>query len=88
VTLVQLPDEVVADLRKRLRRVADQVQGVELILDEGRECRDVVTQTSAATKALEQAGFRLEAAGLACCVENPEGAEADGYPIAPFSGCS
>ncbi len=78
---MQLPDEVVDDVRKRLRRVAGQVQGVERMLEEGRECRDVVTQMSAALKALEQAGFRLVAAGLAYCVENPEQAEADGYPL-------
>jgi DNA-binding FrmR family transcriptional regulator len=51
------------------------------MLDEGRECRDVVTQISAATKALEQAGFRMVAAGLAYCIENPEEAAADGYPL-------
>jgi DNA-binding FrmR family transcriptional regulator len=78
---VQLPDEVVDDVRKRLRRVAGQVQGVERMLEDGRECRDVVTQLSAALKALEQAGFRLVAAGLAYCVENPEQAEADGYAL-------
>jgi len=78
---VQLPDEVVEDVRKRLRRAAGQVQGVERMLEEGRECRDVVMQLSAASKALEQAGFRLVAAGLSYCVEHPEEAEADGYPI-------
>jgi DNA-binding FrmR family transcriptional regulator len=78
---LQLPDEVVDDVRKRLRRVAGQVQGVERMLEQGRECRDVVTQLSAALKALEQAGFRLVAAGLAYCVENPEQAEADGYAL-------
>lgn len=78
---MQLPDEVVDDVRKRLRRVAGQVQGVERMLEDGRECRDVVTQLSAALKALEQAGFRLVAAGLAYCVENPEQAEADGYAL-------
>jgi len=78
---VQLPAEVVDDVCKRLRRVAGQVQGVERMLDQGRECRDVVTQLSAASKALEQAGFRLVAAGLTYCVEHPEQAEADGYPI-------
>jgi DNA-binding FrmR family transcriptional regulator len=78
---MQLPDEVVNDVRKRLRRVAGQVQGVERMLEEGRECRDVVAQISAATKALEQAGFRLVASGLAYCIEHPEDAEADGYPI-------
>jgi len=78
---VQFPDEVIDDVRKRLRRVAGQVQGVERMLDEGRECRDVVTQISAAGKALEQAGFQLVAAGLTYCIEHPEDAEASGYPI-------
>lgn len=78
---MQLPDEVIDDVRKRLRRVAGQVQGVERMLEDGRECRDIVPQISAATKALEQAGFRLVASGLTYCVEHPEDAEADGYPM-------
>jgi DNA-binding FrmR family transcriptional regulator len=78
---MQLPEDVVADVRKRLRRVAGQVQGVERMLDEGRECREVVAQLSAATKALEQAGFRLVASGLVYCLQNPEEAAADGYAI-------
>jgi DNA-binding FrmR family transcriptional regulator len=40
-----------------------------------------VTQLSAASKALEQAGFRLVAAGLTYCLENPDQAKADGYAI-------
>jgi DNA-binding FrmR family transcriptional regulator len=51
------------------------------MLDEGRECRDVVTQISAASRALERAGFRLVSAGLTYCLAHPEEAEADGYPI-------
>jgi DNA-binding FrmR family transcriptional regulator len=78
---LQLPEEVITDLRKRLHRVAGQIEGIERMLDNGRECRDVVTQISAATKALEQAGFRLVAAGLTYCLANPEQAEVDGYPI-------
>ncbi len=78
---MQLPDEVVDDVRKRLRRVAGQVQGVERMLEDKRECRDIVTQLSAATKALEQAGLRLVAAGLAYCVEHPEAAAQDGYAL-------
>jgi DNA-binding FrmR family transcriptional regulator len=78
---MQMPDEVVDDVRKRLRRAAGQVQAVERMLAEGKECRDVVTQLSAATKALEQAGFKLVAAGLTYCLENPEDAAADGYPL-------
>lgn len=78
---MKLPDDVVDDVRKRLRRVAGQVQGVERMLDDGRECRDVVAQLSAATKALEQAAFKLVASGLAYCVEHPDEAAADGYAI-------
>jgi DNA-binding FrmR family transcriptional regulator len=78
---VQLPDEVSAEVRRRLRRVAGQVQGVERMLEEGRDCKEIVAQISAATKALEQAGFRLVAAGLTYCLEHPEEAEADGYGV-------
>ena len=78
---MELPQEVVDDVRKRLRRVAGQVQGVERMLEEGRECRDVVAQLSAATKALEQAGFKLVASGLAFCLEHPDEAAADGYAL-------
>jgi NAD(P)-dependent dehydrogenase (short-subunit alcohol dehydrogenase family) len=78
---MQIPDNVIDDVRKRLRRAAGQVQAVERMLSEGRECREVVIQISAATKALEQAGFKLVAAGLTYCVERPDEAEADGYSL-------
>jgi DNA-binding FrmR family transcriptional regulator len=58
---MELPEEVVEDLRKRLRRV--------------------VAQLTAATRALEQAGFKLIASGLVYCLDNPEAAAADGYAI-------
>jgi DNA-binding FrmR family transcriptional regulator len=76
---MELPEETVADLKKRLRRAEGQVRGVQAMLDEGRDCRDVLTQLTAATKALEQAGFMLVAAGLTWCVSDPERAEAEGY---------
>lgn len=78
---MEMPAEVIEDVRRRLHRVAGQVKAVERMLDDGRECRDVVTQISAATKALEQAGFRLVAAGLTYCVQQPEAATAEGYPL-------
>lgn len=78
---MEFPEEVTNEVRKRLRRVAGQVQGVERMLAEGRDCKEVVSQLSAATKALEQAGFRLVAAGLTYCLEHPEEAAADGYAV-------
>lgn len=78
---MELPADVVEDVRKRLRRAAGQVQAVERMLAEGRECRDIVTQLYAATRALEQAGFKIVAAGLTYCLEHPDEAEASGYPL-------
>lgn len=79
---MELPEEVVVDVRKRLRRAAGQVAAVERMLDEGRDCKEIVTQLSAATRAMEQAGFRLVSAGLVYCLTDPERAEAEGYPLA------
>ena len=81
---MELPEDTVADVIRRLRRVEGQVRGIQQMLAEGRDCRDVVTQLSAANKALEQVGFRLVSAGLTYCIANPEQAEADGYPLATF----
>lgn len=78
---MQLPDDVTADVRRRLRRVSGQVDGIERMLGEGRECRDVLTQLAAARRALDQASFQLVAAGLSYCLEHPEDAETDGYAI-------
>jgi DNA-binding FrmR family transcriptional regulator len=78
---MELPDEVIDDIRKRLHRVRGQLAGIERMLDEGRECKDVVTQISAATKALEQAGFKLVSAGLTYCLTHPDEAAASGYPL-------
>ena len=78
---MDLPEETIADLLKRLRRIEGQVRGIQQMLTDGRECRDVVTQISAAAKALEQAGFKLVASGLTYCLTEPEAAAEDGYAL-------
>ncbi len=78
---MKVPAEVIEDVRRRLHRVGGQVEAIERMLDEGRECREVVTQISAATKALEQVGFRLVASGLTYCLASPEDAAAEGYSL-------
>jgi DNA-binding FrmR family transcriptional regulator len=79
---VELPDDTIDDLLKRLRRVEGQVRGIQQMLKEDRDCRDVVTQIAAANKALEQAGFVLVAAGLTWCLADPERSRAEGYDVA------
>jgi len=78
---VVLPEETVEDLIKRLRRVEGQVRGVQQMLADRRDCRDVVTQISAASKALDQAGFVLVAAGLTWCLKDVERSKAEGYDV-------
>lgn len=79
---MELPQETVDDLIKRLRRIEGQVRGLQQMLTDQRDCRDVVTQLSAANKALEQVGFNLVAAGLTWCLEDPERSAAQGYEVA------
>ncbi|HEX6417830.1 MAG TPA: metal-sensitive transcriptional regulator [Acidimicrobiales bacterium] len=78
---MDLPDETTADLTRRLRRVEGQARGIQQMLADRRDCRDIVTQISAATRALEQAGFLLVSAGLRWCLDNPEKSEAEGLGV-------
>lgn len=78
---MELPEETTADLLRRLRRVEGQVRGIQAMLAEQRDCADVVTQVAAASKALEQVGFKLVASGLAYCITNPDEAAESGYDL-------
>lgn len=78
---MDLPEETVTDIIKRLRRIEGQVRGIEQMLADGRDCREIVTQMSAANKALSQAGFTLVAAGLTWCLEDTERSAAAGYEL-------
>lgn len=78
---MHLPDEVTDDLIRRLRRIEGQVRGIQQMLLDDRECRDVVAQVSAASKALDQVGFKLLATGLSTCLADPRLAEERGFTL-------
>lgn len=52
----------------RLRRAQGQLAGVISMIEQGRECKDVVTQLAAVSKALDRAGFKIVATGLRECL--------------------
>jgi DNA-binding FrmR family transcriptional regulator len=79
---MELPEETIGDLIRRLRRIEGQVRGLQQMLTDGRDCREIVTQLSAANKALEQTGFVLVAAGLTWCLEDPDRSAEAGYELA------
>jgi DNA-binding FrmR family transcriptional regulator len=78
---MDLPETTLADLQRRLRKVEGQVRGIQQMLSDGRDCREVVTQIAAANKALEQTGFLLVSAGLTWCLHDPQRSAAAGYDI-------
>jgi DNA-binding FrmR family transcriptional regulator len=61
-------DDAIAEVLNRLRRAQGQLAGVISMIETGRECRDVVTQLAAVSKALDRAGFKIVATGLRECV--------------------
>ena len=57
----------VEEIVHRLRRAQGQLAGVIGMVEQGRECKDVVTQLAAVSKALDRAGFKIVACGLREC---------------------
>ncbi|MFC8005501.1 metal-sensitive transcriptional regulator [Streptomyces olivaceus] len=56
----------------RLRRAQGQISGVIRMIEEGRDCEEVVTQLAAASRALDRAGFAIIATGLQQCLTEME----------------
>lgn len=79
--LMELSDDVQEALLKRLRRVEGQIRGVQQMITEGRECRDIVAQISAAGTALDQVGFKLLTTGMAACLADPKQAAKSGFSL-------
>jgi DNA-binding FrmR family transcriptional regulator len=65
---MQLETDVVGTVVNRLRRAEGQLGGVIRMLQEGRDCEDVVTQLAAVSRALDKAGFAIIASGLQQCL--------------------
>ena len=57
----------------RIKRARGQLDGVLRMLQEGRDCEDVVTQLAAVSRALDRAGFAIVATGLQQCLTNGDG---------------
>ncbi|MFC9731208.1 metal-sensitive transcriptional regulator [Streptomyces roseolus] len=62
----------------RLRRAQGQISGVIRMIEEGRDCEEVVTQLAAASRALDRAGFAIIATGLQQCLTEGENGMRDG----------
>ena len=65
---MELDNSTTDEVIKRLKRAEGQIGGVIRMLEEGRDCEDVITQLAAVRKAMDKASFRLVAGGLRTCV--------------------
>ncbi|MUL83636.1 MULTISPECIES: metal-sensitive transcriptional regulator [unclassified Mycolicibacterium] len=61
-------EESIAAILNRLRRAQGQLSGVITMIEQGRDCKDVVTQLAAVSRALDRAGFKIVATGLRECI--------------------
>lgn len=68
----ELKPEDMGAVINRIKRAQGQLGGVLRMLEEGRECEDVVTQLAAVSRALDRAGFAIVATGLQQCLTNGE----------------
>jgi DNA-binding FrmR family transcriptional regulator len=59
----------------RIKRARGQLDGVLRMLEEGRDCEDVVTQLAAVSRALDRAGFAIVATGLQHCLAAGDGVD-------------
>src|SRR6478609_3023678 len=65
---MQLDPTELTPVVNRLKRAQGQLAAVTRMLEEGRDCKDIVTQLAAVSKALDRAGFAIIATGLEQCI--------------------
>jgi DNA-binding FrmR family transcriptional regulator len=56
------------DMKNRLKRVEGQVRGVLRMMEEGKDCRDIITQMSAIRTAMDRATAYVVARNLESCL--------------------
>ena len=65
---MEVDAEVLEPVVKRLRRAQGQIGGVIRMIEDGRDCADVLIQLAAVSRALDRAGFKIVATGLRQCI--------------------
>ncbi len=65
---MNMPPEVKAELLKRLKRLEGQVRGVQKMLDEERDCREILQQLAAIRSAAHQASLVVIREHAAACL--------------------
>jgi DNA-binding FrmR family transcriptional regulator len=73
---VKVEEEAMNAVLNRLRRAQGQLNGVIAMIEAGRDCKDVVIQLAAVSRALDRAGFKIVASGMRQCLTAEQQSEA------------
>ena len=68
--MVTLNPDDMTPVINRLKRAQGQLGGVIRLIEEGRDCQDIVNQLAAVNKALDKAGYAIVSTGLRECLTN------------------
>ncbi len=60
------------DLLGRLRKIEGQTQGIQRMLEDGRECADILNQLASVRAATHKVSIELMKHHLLSCLDNPE----------------
>ncbi len=66
------PPEFKKDVLNRLRRIEGQVRGVQHMIEEQRDCREVLQQLTAVRAATYQTSLRVVRQSAAECLNDPQ----------------
>lgn len=75
---IEFADDEKRRILHRLRRAHGQLAAVIAAVEDDKPCRDVVTQISAASKALDRAGVALISNAMRECLSEPDTLAAHG----------
>jgi len=60
--------KAVAEITTRLRRVEGQIRGIQRMIEDERDCEDIITQLMAARAALDKAGLLIVSSHVRQCL--------------------
>lgn len=73
---MKLRPEMTGDALTRLKRARGQLNAVIDMMEDGQDCREVLTQLAAVSKAVDRAGYKIIASGMRhCTTARKQGAE-------------
>jgi DNA-binding FrmR family transcriptional regulator len=59
-------------VKNRLKRIEGQIKGILRMMEEGQDCKEVITQLSASRSAIDRTIGVIVSSNLIECIQNPD----------------